>query len=247
LLSEQSLNGLSLILGSKGMMGMLHVMEFKWDAQGRPKNEADGALLNTWEGMLYDNTRDYINLSVWSTSDRFPTDTIDRRGEELVKIVLDVTPNWHPNLRQLFELSDPASAFPVRIATSVPIEPWKTTNVTLLGDAIHTMTPGQGVGANTALRDAALLCRELAAANRGRKQLLQAIGDYGAEIIPYGFARVADSLDNNGTRGDDPLYKPFVGRLALFAARTYFSLTARLPALRKKFLADLYSYRGADF
>ncbi|MGW3045523.1 hypothetical protein ACWC9T_37110 [Kitasatospora sp. NPDC001159] len=65
-------------------------------------------------------------------------------------------------------------------------------------------------------------------------------------MVPYGFARVADSLDNNGTSGDDPLYKPFTGRLALFAARTYFSLTSRIPAARRKLLDDLYAYRGAD-
>ena len=32
----------------------------------------------------------------------------------------------------------------------MPIEPWQSSSITLLGDAIHTMTPGQGVGANTA-------------------------------------------------------------------------------------------------
>jgi hypothetical protein len=90
-----------------------------------------------------------------------------------------------------------------------------------------------------------LLCRELTAAARGSKGLLQAIGDYEAEMVPYGFARVADSLNNNGTRGDDPLYRPYVGRLALFAARAYFSLTAKIPALRRKFLAELYDYRSA--
>jgi hypothetical protein len=47
------------------------------------------------------------------------------------------------------------------------------------------MTPGQGVGANTALRDAA---------QQDAKPLLAAIGDYQGEMVPYGFARVADSL-----------------------------------------------------
>ncbi|MGW2249271.1 FAD-dependent oxidoreductase [Kitasatospora sp. NPDC001660] len=246
LLPEEARNGISLIFGTKGLMGMVHVMEFPWDTDGRPKDPADAALLDAWSGLQYDNSRDYINLSVWSSHDHFPADTTERRGAELIRTALEVCDNWHPGLRRIFELSDPDAAFPMRISTSEPVEPWRTTNVTLLGDAIHTMTPGQGVGANTALRDAALLCRELTAAARGEKPLLAAIGDYEAEMIPYGFARVADSLDNNGTSGDDPLYKPLTGRLALFAARTYFSLTSRIPAARRKFLDDLYAYRGAD-
>jgi 2-polyprenyl-6-methoxyphenol hydroxylase-like FAD-dependent oxidoreductase len=99
----------------------------------------------------------------------------------------------------------------------------------LLGDAIHTMTPGQGVGANTALRDAALLCRELAAAHQGAKPLLAAIGDYEAEMIPYGFARVADSLAQNGSSGSDPLHKPVTGRIMLAATRAYFRAVDRIP------------------
>lgn len=224
LIPEQALYGLSLIFATRGLLGMLHVMEFDESA----------------------DSDDYLNLSIWSADGHFPAGTAQLRGEELIKVALAATGNWHPHLRKLFELSDPAAAFPIRIATSVPVEPWRTTNITLLGDAIHTMTPGQGVGANTALRDAALLCRELTAAASGRKDLLRAIADYEAEMIPYGFARVADSLDNNGTSGDDPLYKPFAGRLALFAARSYFSLTSKVPALRRKFLTDLYDYRGAS-
>ncbi|MFD4602348.1 FAD-dependent oxidoreductase [Streptomyces sp. NPDC058464] len=246
LLSDEVLNGLSLIFGTKGLVGMLHVMEFKWDAEGRPKNPADKALLDSWSGLRFDNTHDYINLSVWSSHAHFPEDTARQRGKQLVDTVLRVTRNWHPDLRRIFELSDPAAAFPLRIATSVPVDPWPTTTVTLLGDAIHTMTPGQGVGANTALRDASLLCRELTAAARGDKPLLTAIGDYEAEMIPYGFTRVAESLDNNGTSGDDPLYRPVTGRLALFATRSFFSATGKVPALRRRFLADMYAYRGAD-
>ncbi|MFJ2155025.1 FAD-dependent oxidoreductase [Streptomyces sp. NPDC087856] len=246
LLSDEVLNGLSLIFGTKGMIGMLHVMEFKWDEQGRPKDPADTALLENWSGLQFDNTRDYINLSVWSAHDHFPEDTHRQRGKQLLDTVLESTRNWHPDLRRIVELSDPEAAFPLRIATSVPVDPWPTTTITLLGDAIHTMTPGQGVGANTALRDASLLCRELTAAARESKPLLTAIGAYEAEMIPYGFTRVAESLDNNGTSGDDPLYRPVTGRLALFAARTFFSVTGKVPALRRKFLADMYAYRGSE-
>jgi 2-polyprenyl-6-methoxyphenol hydroxylase-like FAD-dependent oxidoreductase len=83
------------------------------------------------------------------------------------------------------------------------------------------MTPGQGVGANTALWDATVLCRELVAAAAGRKDVVTAIGDYEAKMLPYGIARVADSLDNNGTSATDPLYKSGIaGRLALAGART---------------------------
>lgn len=247
LLSPEVLNGLSLIFSTKGLMGILHVMEFKWDAHGQLKPGVAGAdLIGNWNGLQFDNTRDYINLSMWTATGAFPTDVVDRRGDDLIKLALDMTTNWHPDLRKIFAVSDPSAAWAVKIATSVPVEPWKTTNVTLLGDAIHTMTPGQGVGANTALRDAALLCRQLVAADRGEKALLDAIGDYEAEMIPYGFDRVTDSLSGNGTSGDDPLYKPATRRLTLFAARAYFSLTARIPALRRKFLTDLYTYRGFD-
>jgi 2-polyprenyl-6-methoxyphenol hydroxylase-like FAD-dependent oxidoreductase len=225
LLTGKVLNGLSLIFGTGGMVGMLHVMEFRAGEH---------------------NAGDYINLSIWSSHEHFPAGTEKQRGAELIATALRATGNWHPNLRKLFELSDPGAAFAMRIATSSPVIPWPATNITLLGDAIHTMTPGQGVGANTALRDAALLCHELTAAARGEKTLLKAVGDYEAEMLPYGTARVAESLTNNGTSGKDPLYNPVTGRLALFAARTYFSLTDKVPALRRKFLDGMYAYRGTD-
>jgi hypothetical protein len=41
------------------------------------------------------------------------------------------------------------------------VRPWPTGPVTLLGDAIHNMTRMAGSGANTALRDADLLRRQL--------------------------------------------------------------------------------------
>lgn len=68
------------------------------------------------------------------------------------------------------------SLLPIR--TSVAVKQWETTNITLLGDAIHSMTPFRGIGANIALRDAQLLARNLIAASRGEVALLDGIRDY---------------------------------------------------------------------
>jgi 2-polyprenyl-6-methoxyphenol hydroxylase-like FAD-dependent oxidoreductase len=248
LLPERVFNGISLVFAPKGQFGILHVMEFKWDAAGTIKGgigSSDAELIGRWPGLLFDNTRDYINWALWTSVDRYPADVTDLRGEDVVSLALRMASHWHPNMRRLIALSDPASAFSINIRTSEPIEPWKSSTVTLLGDAIHTMTPGQGVGANTALRDAAWLSKQLAAANDGSMSLLDAVTAYEAEMIPYGFARVADSLAQNGTSAGHPLYKPFIGRALLAFNRMYFRAVDRIPSLKKKFVDDLYSYRGS--
>lgn len=247
LLPEQVLHGINLIYARGGVLGVLHVMEFKWDADGAVKSGivgTDADLIRSWPGLLYDNTRDYINVIIWTAADRFPPNVMAMRGAELLAVAREMTRDWHPNLRELIARSDPGSCIPIKVSTSEPVEPWKATNVTLLGDAIHTMTPGRGVGANTALRDATLLCRQLTVAASGGKTLLQAVADYEADMLPYGFARVADSLRNSGTDGADPLYRPVLGRLALAKVRLFFTLTSRVPALRHRFVARLHAYRG---
>lgn len=75
-------------------------------------------------------------------------------------------------------------------------------------------------------------------------QGVDAIAAYETEMIPYGFACVADSLALHGSSGDDLLHKRVLGRLALAGNRTRFWLTDRIPALKWKFLDDLYTYRS---
>jgi 2-polyprenyl-6-methoxyphenol hydroxylase-like FAD-dependent oxidoreductase len=249
LLPERIRQGISLIFGAGGMMGVLHVMEFKWDADRALKpgvGAADAALLRDWSGLTHDTTVDNINLIIWSTARRFPADVMQRRGQDLLRVAQQLTSNWHPHLRELLTRADPDSALPIKVATSEPVPPWKSSTVTLLGDAIHTMTPGRGVGANTALRDARLLCRELTRVATGDKTLLQAVADYEAAMVPYGFQRVAESLNRSGTNGDDRMYRPVVGRLALLGARGYFRVTSRVPRLRRKFVDDFHTYEGDE-
>jgi 2-polyprenyl-6-methoxyphenol hydroxylase-like FAD-dependent oxidoreductase len=76
-----------------------------------------------------------------------------------------------------------------------PVKQWQTTNATLLGDAIHTMSPGRGEGANTALRDAQLLHHALVRVQTLGVPLAQAKADYETEMLRYGFEAVANSRE----------------------------------------------------
>jgi len=112
----------------------------------------------------------------------------------LQQLALRMIDGWHPHLRRLVAESDPSTVASLSIQTSEPMGPWAATPVTLLGDAIHTMTPLQGIGGNTALRDAALLCRKLVEVDQRQAELLPSIAQYEAEMRRYGFEAVRASL-----------------------------------------------------
>ncbi|CAM3277417.1 FAD-dependent oxidoreductase [Stackebrandtia soli] len=249
LIPDEAYQGISMVFAPKGRFCILHSMEFKWDGAGAVKvgvGASDTALIERWPGLLFDNTRDYLNWGLSAAATAFPPDVMRMRGRELIDVALAMTPGWHPKLRRLFELADPGSVFPVAIRTSEPVDSLPPGPVTLLGDAIHTMTPGQGVGANTALMDAADLCRRLVEARDGERTLLDATSAYEAEMLPRGFSRVAESLAQNGTNGDAAIHRPIVGRIVLAFVRGFFRAHHRVPALRRKFVADLLTDRGHD-
>jgi 2-polyprenyl-6-methoxyphenol hydroxylase-like FAD-dependent oxidoreductase len=147
-------------------------------------------------GPLLDNTKSYV---MWALSGRrevlFPKETAQPLGGEALKRIAQArATGWHKDLQNLIAKSDPATVSCLPIRTSVPVGPWPTQRFTLLGDAIHSMTPFRGIGANVALRDAANLCNALYAANAGVADLLPAIYAYESEMIRYGFRAVRESL-----------------------------------------------------
>ncbi len=79
------------------------------------------------------------------------------------------------------------------------------------------MSPALGSGASTALRDAALLAAELAAAARGAKTLVQAVGGYEQQMTGYGFAAVRAS--GAGLTSGGLLRRRAVGRQPPLAGR----------------------------
>ncbi|KAF2867550.1 hypothetical protein BDV95DRAFT_582364 [Massariosphaeria phaeospora] len=100
---------------------------------------------------------------------------------------LQLSEEWDPSIRCLLELQDPTAAAVLQVATTTPDIPVWTPNehVTLLGDSIHLMSPAGGVGAGTALMDAASLTKILTQGPATAEK----IGTYEAEMRKY--AKVA--------------------------------------------------------
>ncbi|MFI6319691.1 FAD-dependent oxidoreductase [Nonomuraea sp. NPDC050556] len=96
-----------------------------------------------------------------------------------------LTDDWHPAVRKI--IADATTTFPIRLRSARPVSSWDVAGVTLLGDAIHTMSPGRGEGANTALRDARLLVEAVLSGD---------VRGYEEEMLRYGFAMVAASRES---------------------------------------------------
>ncbi len=139
---------------------------------------------------------DYLILALGGRPDFFGLDKQAESvsGSTLKDALRRTVVGWHPSLRKLVEMIDEQQLFLNHARTAPPPVPWKSTQITLLGDAIHSMTPYRGVGGNIALKDAALLSSQLLQVHRGEKPLLQAIAEYEASMREYAFAAVADSL-----------------------------------------------------
>jgi 2-polyprenyl-6-methoxyphenol hydroxylase-like FAD-dependent oxidoreductase len=149
-------------------------------------------------------------------------------GPELKQILRRAVKNWHPDLRKLAEMLDETETTANPLRTSRRIAPWPTTHITLLGDAIHSMTPYRGIGANVALRDAALLCTKLVEAAQGQKPVLQAIHEYERAMRSYAFEAVDASLQS---------MEQAISRkknLQFQLSKTAMRVMNRVPALKRR-------------
>ena len=154
----------------------------------------------------------YLMWALTAQADAFPSGMIRLDPVGLHVVAMRAVRRWHRDVRRLIALACIEETALVPIRSAVPVKAWPSTRVTLLGDAVHAMTPARGSGANTALRDAALLASELASAARGDKELISAIADYEREMIDYGFAAVRASREA-GLAGRGPLHSSLLRRL----------------------------------
>jgi 2-polyprenyl-6-methoxyphenol hydroxylase-like FAD-dependent oxidoreductase len=180
------------------------------------------------------STYDREEYVMWGFSARRETLGIesaadDVSGEAARAAVLAQISDWHPNLRRLVECAEAASLTSFTVKSSLPIDPWNTSQVTLLGDALHNMTPYRGVGANTALRDAALLCDTLSKVDQDGQDLMPELAAYERAMIDYGFAAVRASLAQmDRVHTTSPLKHS--------ATKAFFKLVDLSPALQRRLL-----------
>lgn len=185
----------------------------------------------------FDNSRSYLMWAFGAKRGKFTLPAGDAKnmsGEVLRAAVLQAmaSRSWDERFRTLVRLADADTINAIPIRSSVPVAPWHTQRVTLLGDAIHAMTPYRGIGANVALRDAMELCRALVAAGRGERRVLDAMHEYEAAMIDYGFRAVRTSLQAMNQAITE-------GRLKLALSRTVLRIFNRVPALKRVMLRGM--------
>jgi 2-polyprenyl-6-methoxyphenol hydroxylase-like FAD-dependent oxidoreductase len=150
-----------------------------------------------------------------------------RRGIKALRdLVLDRIDGWSPTLCRLVRECEIGTLTAMPLRSMPHLDPWEPSPVTLIGDAVHNMTPMAGVGANTALRDADELRRALDTTAAGRTGLIDAIGGYETAMRAYANPAVAMSAGNARTAGSE-------ARLPRLAFRTALRVAEAVPPMRR--------------
>lgn len=197
LLESNKLDWATIVLGPKGRgyFSAVHDLRSKSAERIQGNIGSNEATLLAEAEELFENTSDYYFWAFVTRKKNYPNqgDVTQLPGKELLKISQDMTQGWQPVLHQLLQktASDTVIATPLLIATEV--KPWSSRNITLLGDAIHSMPPTRGIGGNIALKDAGLLCQKLTEVTQQGKPFAQALDEYVAEMLQYSFKAVKAS------------------------------------------------------
>jgi 2-polyprenyl-6-methoxyphenol hydroxylase-like FAD-dependent oxidoreductase len=176
---EALMRGPTPILGPRGCFMFVSAVAYDDLPDGSREREAE-------------DREEYLMWGFSTRRERFGAGPSPEK-RELQRRVEELMAEWHPDLRRLAHDADLATIKSFTVKTSTPVRPWKTRNVTLLGDALHNMPPYRGVGANSALWDAALLRETIVGDGQGRP-LIERLADYERRMIEHGFGAVRTSL-----------------------------------------------------
>ena len=218
--------GPTLMLGPKGCFLFANAVEY----DGTDRSIQCARVGSNSHELSSADHEEYVMWGFSARREKFGSCTnLDACDCEAFKtVVLSLMKDWDPAVRWIVQHTTDISPFLVK--TSIPIPAWKTRNVTLLGDALHNMTPFRGMGANVALRDAAALRRALASVVRGESALLDSLATYERQMIEYGFRAVRMSLENMRMVHSEGIAREF--------SKLVFRLINFVPALKEGFHSD---------
>ncbi|MCJ1225995.1 hypothetical protein MMC12_002644 [Toensbergia leucococca] len=202
--------------GARGIHGQAPTTAFKGLGEGVWRLTDDSnvngrvfAITNVRSGDLDDpNVQFGWTMGAQPGVIRAPNDDYSMLGTPAAEIAKALTADWHPRIKPIFEeMAESEAAFwKITCSTPTGVPEWRNEpRVTVIGDAAHSMTPAGGIGANTAVRDSALLGGLLAEAG-GYKDGVTAAYEremrvYASEAVKasYGMAKgqFGISIDEN--------------------------------------------------
>jgi 2-polyprenyl-6-methoxyphenol hydroxylase-like FAD-dependent oxidoreductase len=204
--------------GARGIHGQAPSSAFKGLGEGvwliRDESNPKGrvfVITNVRPGDMDDpNVQFGWTMGAHAGAIKAPNDDYTTIGRPAAEIAKDFTANWHPRLKPLFDEMNVSEAAFWKITCSTPtgVPEWPNEpRVTVIGDASHSMTPAGGIGANTAVRDSALLGRLLAEAGGYKDGVTtdyeRGMRVYASEAVKtsYGMARAQWGIliDENST------------------------------------------------
>ncbi|KIW18166.1 hypothetical protein PV08_02454 [Exophiala spinifera] len=178
--------------GARGIHGQAPTTAFKGLGEGVFRLQDDskpsgrvGLITNVRPNDMDDPNVEFgWTLSAMPGVIKPPNDDYTIVGKTAADIAKSLTKDWHPRFKPLLDEMNEAEAAFWKITCSTPsgVPQWPNEpRVTVIGDAAHSMTPAGGIGANTAVRDSALLGRLLREAG-GYKEGLTAEYEKGMRV-----------------------------------------------------------------
>jgi 2-polyprenyl-6-methoxyphenol hydroxylase-like FAD-dependent oxidoreductase len=205
-----------------------------------PTGMTDGSVVN-----LVPNGRGWLFCSTWPVSvterasvgadaymiwacvgsrDDYPKDPEKMTTEELKLFVQQRITRWAPGIRTVIAGTAAETLAPVVMRSMPQLNAWNPSQVTVLGDAIHNMTPLAGIGANTALRDAETM--RAALTMPGAARIIAQVGTYETNMRTYANEALALSTSNARNAVGDKT----IGRRAF---RTMLRIGRKFPPVNK--------------
>jgi 2-polyprenyl-6-methoxyphenol hydroxylase-like FAD-dependent oxidoreductase len=170
----------------------------------RPIREAGDGV----PGVDLEDVRPYmmVSCSVPSTTVVPPSREWTEETRANIKAGMQETvAGWDPAVEAIVAGIDPSTIFSVAFSYLEPEEGWEPSRVTVIGDAAHGMLPTVGMGANSALRDAAVLAGNIAEASTRGWSLQEAVGDYEKSMRDFAYPIIKIAADHDNVFGGGAL------------------------------------------
>lgn len=195
-------------LGSRGIHGQAPTTAFKGLGEGVFRLIDETTQPNGGKVFLITNVRadDMNNPDInfgWTMGGnpgviKAPNDDYTIIGKPAADIARSLTSHWHERVKPLIDnmIEDEAAFWKITCSSPEGVPEWANEpRVTVIGDAVHAMTPAGGNGANTAVRDSELLGRLIGEAwAQGKGDSWEGVtAAYEKEMREYGSAAVKES------------------------------------------------------